>query len=230
MKETEHFIFEDENERPILDKLDVIRFYVCEFFKNWIYPAYYLKNILFRRYDRVKMPSIRPWEYSDTCERLKCAVFELVCEFVDLEERHQTVQWYGEYGHKVDGEYVMDIAKDIRDWWRRRRALEEAKYYDFQTFYCKWVIGKMRFCKADDETGYGRVVFDESELPKSVEDYLKTVPEDEWRMFDAVCDDRSKIMDKNYMRDLCNKLELGLDDEDDKYLHKAISIRQSLWT
>lgn len=230
MRETDNFIFEDDTPCWWRDWLDAAWYRISDFFKSWIYPGYYMRNLLFRRYDRVKLPQVKPYEYAEPAERIKYAVFEMVCDFVDSEEKHPVVEWYGEYGHKIDGEYVMDIAKGIREWWRVTRDAEERKYYDFLNFYATWVIGKMRFHKIDEKTGVGNITFDKSHLPKFFEKYLEVISEDEWAKFDAVCGDRRKIMDEAFMRELCDRLETGLGDTDDKYLHDAIKIRQYLWT
>lgn len=230
MRETEDFIFEDEEESKWRDKWESIWFKTKDFFESWIYPGYYLRNLLFHRYDRVKLPLVKPWEYVEPCEKIKYAVFEIVCKFVEMEEKHPFVEWYGEHGAKIDGIYVMDTAKEIRDWWRTMRSEEVKKSADFQSFYCKWVIGKLRFHTPDKKTGLGLLTFEKSHLPKTFEEYEKVVTVEEWKKFDAFCDDRHKIMDENFMRNLSNQIERNLDDIDDKYLHEAIKIRQYLWT
>ena len=202
---------------------------ISDFFKSWIYPGHYTRNMLFYRYDRVKLPQVKPWEYAEPCDRIKYAVFEQVCDFVDDEVNDPIVEWYGEHGAKLDGRYVMDIGREIRQWWRVDRQIEEKKYWDFLDFYCTWVIGKLHFHKPD-KNGLGLVTFDEDHLPKTYDDYMKVVSDEDWKKYDACCDDRTKIVDHEFSSKLSNSLEQKMDDTDDHFLHEAIRIRQYLWT
>lgn len=222
-----YFSCEKKNNR-VSEWMTIKWYQICDFFKYWIYPGHCLRNLLFRRYDRVKIPQVKPWEYCEPCESIKFAVFELVCNFIDGEERDPIVEWYGEYGKKLDDKYVMDIGKEIRKWWRTDRSLMEKRNSEFLDFYCRWSIGKMVFGPLNEQ-GLGQITFDREACPKTQEE-CTVIPDEDWKKFDAVCDDRSKMIDQDFMRDLMNKLETELYEQDQHYLHLAIDIRDYLWT
>ena len=39
----------------IKELAEAIAYYMTEFTKNWVFPAYHLRNLLFRRYDLVRL-------------------------------------------------------------------------------------------------------------------------------------------------------------------------------
>ena len=55
----------------------------CRFIKNWIYPAYHLRNFLFHRHDIIKCPQIKPYEYTDISYLMLCANMELIVKFIE---------------------------------------------------------------------------------------------------------------------------------------------------
>ena len=44
----------------IKDIAEAIAYYLTEFTKNRVFPAYHLRNLLFRRYDLVRLPGLKP--------------------------------------------------------------------------------------------------------------------------------------------------------------------------
>lgn len=106
---------------------------VRDFFRHWIYPAYYLKNLLFNRYDLIRLPGIRKYEYSDCVERMFLANMELVKEFIEKEKPEKHVCWYGNDpiagptwistdhplfpATEFEGMYILDLVKKIYKWY-----------------------------------------------------------------------------------------------------------------
>ena len=114
--------------------LEWVEFRVADFIKHWIWPAYHLKNLLFNRFDLVRLPGIKKYEYSDTVERLFLANMELVKNFIEKEHPEKHVCWYGEddisgprwYAgeHSMfaqaavyEGKFIMDIIKEVYNWY-----------------------------------------------------------------------------------------------------------------
>ena len=216
-----------------------IGWWITEFCTDWIFPAYKLKKLLFpsKRFNIVRLPQIKWHEYSDREWRLTCAVMELVCGFIEEEKALEKVEWYGEYGHKygdhgfnmtypeMKGRYVMDIIKEIRDWWRTDRLfllkqktmLEEILV---QAFFPERLFdenGKMTTIK-----NYG---------PKTVEELKKKSGMSNFSILYSLTNaDDTKLLDAKFIENLCDELEKKIFDNDQKYMHLAIDISPSLWT
>ena len=134
------------------------------FFREWIYPAYSLKNSLFYRYDIVRMHDIPRTQYSDVLERVFLANMELLVDFMEKENPEKHVVWYkdeygneghkyGEYEHannipilfpEYEGKYVMDILKELHRWWKTDypNLVEEKDI--LLSFWCRYVCGVMK--------------------------------------------------------------------------------------
>lgn len=113
------------------DFFETIIFRCEDFCKNQIYPAYHLRNLLFRRYDLVRLPGLKPQEYCDCLERMFRANMALVVHFMEQEHPEDHVLWYEEegtdrcgpkYGEpensrlylpEYKGRFIMDIIKEI---------------------------------------------------------------------------------------------------------------------
>ena len=225
------------------------RWYEClwwsiqEFFENWIYPAYSLSNLVFRRYDLVKLSDIKRTEYCDVVERMFLANMELIKYFVEKENPTERIEWYGEYGHKYGeceeqygkvlfpeykGKYVWDIIVEIYNWWRFEyiKLCKEKEYLlGFCSDYC---FGKLK-SKSIANSEYGELFFDRSECPKSLE-YFNDKKID-WEVIDKYCDnDRSKVLEERFMSEKLDKLEWEIERQKQKYLHLCIEVRPYLWT
>ena len=65
-------------------------------------------------------------------------------------------------------------------------------------------------------------------LPKDIEEAEQKLCEDDWKKFDVVCSNREKMFDMDWMREKLYELEDKIDENDQKFLHDAIDIRQFL--
>ena len=111
--------------------LDCWRAIKC-FFLN---VRYWLKNIFVNRFDLVKLPGIKCYQYADCTERLFLANMELIKDFMEKEKPESFVCWYGDddiAGPKwhakehplfpmpeYEGRYIMDIVKGIYTWYTK---------------------------------------------------------------------------------------------------------------
>lgn len=135
-------------------KIDKIKFVLLDwcyyFWREWIYPAYSWRNMLFNRYDLIRLKEIKSTQYSDVSYRMKCAVYTLVHEFL-TREKLQHVFWHKDYeGNDVgpkyhfnhhkpiypeyEGIYIMDILKEIEEWNLKGRKQFEDKLQDFYEY------------------------------------------------------------------------------------------------
>ena len=114
--------------------LEWVKFRVSDFIKHWIWPAYYLKNWLFNRFDLVRLPGIKRYEYSDIVERLFLANMVLIKDFIEKEEPEKYVVWYGQdeiggprchsdehsmfaQASEYEEKYIMDVIKEVYEWY-----------------------------------------------------------------------------------------------------------------
>lgn len=77
---------------------------------------YHLKCYLWHRYTTVK-PRYLDHTWCDRCAMMPHMMFEILSQFIEKECLPGHVEWYGEYGHKVDGVYVRDEMQELYDWW-----------------------------------------------------------------------------------------------------------------
>jgi hypothetical protein len=225
-------------------------FDISEFFKNWIWPAYSLKNALFNRYDLVKLSFIKRTEYSDVVERMTQANFELVKFFIEKERPEEVVMWYQDHeGHDVgprygmscdkstkwdvmypelQGEFVMDIIKDIYDYYVNRIKQQEHEDLVLSEFYHKWLADDMQFidmpgCEASE------VKFISKPKIESL-DFFNEINVN-WNVLDKYSDgDRKNLLDKDFVDKVRKDNEKKEFDELQKYLHLCIEMRPYMWT
>jgi hypothetical protein len=76
-------------------------------FTWWRTLKRFFKN-MYKRFDLVKIPDVKPWGYSDNTHRMMIANFELVRDFVDSGEI-DTVVWDHDKEHEYAYETIMDI-------------------------------------------------------------------------------------------------------------------------
>ena len=221
-----------------------INFYsFCNFFKNWIFSTYYWKNLLFRRYDRIKVPQIKPYEYCDISMMMLYANFELIVKFIEEEEPEKYICWYkdengNEVGHKYgentdfkhlfpeyNGKYIMDIIKEIYNFWKFEyvERTNDNKY--LLRFWSDNFFG--RFVETSkNESGDGFYEHDKDAIAKEEKDLKGEI---NWQIIEKYMD-RSRIFEKDYVHDQYNNLEKELEDKCRKYLHLCLEVRPYLWT
>lgn len=241
-----------EKKLTFMDRCEIAWFRVTEFFKNWIWPAYRWRCLLIKRYDLVRLRDISATEYCDVSERMLHAVMELVCWFMEREKPEEHVLWYqdeeghdvghkyGEYQDRVmfeelRGEFVMDIIKDIYNWWNYDLPQLEYERQYLLSFWCDYCSGRWYsepcddgLDEDDDEKMYVQRI-DLSVLPKSL-DYFDDKDVD-WDIIDKYVDgNRENVLKENFIHNRLNRLEAEIDRQKQYYLHLAIEVRQYLWT
>jgi hypothetical protein len=228
----------------ILIKIGWYKF--CNFIENWIYPAYNLKNLLFNRYNTVKIPQVKAWEYTDKEYLMLCANMQIIVDFIEKENPEKHICWYKdedgvECGHKYGenpdynilfpeykGEWIMDIIKEIYNYWKEIYP----KQYDCKEYllgyWSKYLCGTMMSVQDEENEDMYNVVFDKTNVPKTKEDLydLKL----DWNKLDYVVGNREKLLDNKYIYNRIKELEKEIFNDCQKYLHLCIEIRPYLWT
>lgn len=217
----------------LFDKfLDMIYWYqISLFFENWIYPAYYLRNLLFHRYDRIKVPQVKPYEYVDISYLMLYTNMELIVKFIEKENPEKHICWYTdeesgeELGHKYGecknyeimfpeykDKWIMDIIKEIYHFWKVEypEYLKHDKYLlnFWHEYFCTFGID------------------DEKTIATSMNDFSENV---DWSIIEKYLD-KSKLFEQNYVLNKHRDLKIEMEKRCQKYLHLAIDIRQYLWT
>lgn len=122
-------------------KLTCILYRCNRFTHDWIYPAYCLCNLLFNRYDLVKTKVCKPYQYSDSVERMLFACMQLVVDFVDNEDPFHVVDWTW---CPEQIQYKKDII-EIYEYWTEIRP-----QMVFEAESCNITDGYYKFCELDE--------------------------------------------------------------------------------
>jgi len=192
--------------------------------RKWIFPAYGWRNLLHRT-DLVRLPGPAS-EYHEYDWRMTAAVFTLVSEFVEHELEERVVDWEATGPAALDAWRSM---REIRDWWRSGRERAIARAQRIREFWMRWYVGEPAF-GTPDKRGMRELTFSEEVLPKTYDDFLCALGEDDWRVFDEFFADRSKIVDADAVRKVSEQTDDFVREQDDKYLRKAVDVRERMWT
>lgn len=224
----------------IKEFFEIIQYHVTDFAKNWIWPAYSLRNCLFKRYDLVKMPDISRFEYSDDSFRMRCAIKEIIAHFVEKENPEEHVEWRGEYGHvyhasddlsilkEYDGKYVIDMIYEMHRYFKEEcpKLMAESSY--LLNVWSKHFTS-INFSEMTGNEEFSVMNFDDSKAPKTMEELEKL--DLDWKILDKWMDgDRSNILKKGFLSSQITKSEEEINNLDRKYLLMAVELRLYMWT
>lgn len=228
------------------DFFETIIFRCEDFCKNWIYPAYHLRNLLFRRYDLVRLPGLKPQEYCDCLERMFRANMALVVHFMEQEHPEDHVLWYEEegtdrggpkYGEpensrlylpEYKGRFIMDIIKEIYNWYKVEYPTLLSDSKELLNFWCQAHCGQMTDDTPPDENGLIKCHFDKSKCPVTLPE-IKALPGIKWDVIRKYLKD-DELLDETTVRSRHTDLENRIFLESQKYLHLCIEVRPYLWT
>lgn len=215
---------------------------ISTFFTDWIFPGYYLRNLLFHNYNKIKLPMFKCYEYIDISERLKYTIFELIKEFIEKEEPEKHICWYrtkeGEdAGHKygegnrkglfpsLEGKYIMDIIKDIYNFYTK--VLPELEYErDYLLEIWSKYIYNIHFEEDEDLKDVLKVVTEPTNY--TLEDLEKENLN--WNIILKYIEKKENFFNENLIHEEYKKLDEFINHQIQYYLHVAIEIREYLWT
>jgi len=228
----------------IKDIGETIVFRISEFRKNWIYPAYDLRNLLFHRYDLVRLPGLKPQKYCDCMERIFLANMALIVEFIEKEKPEDYVLWYedkdGRTGPKYGipentrlylpeyhGQYVMDIIKKIYHWYKEVYPSLQKDSKTVLDFWYRVHCGEMKDAGMPDENGLIPFEFDKSGCPKTVQE-IKALPNIDWQIIQRYLKEE-EFLDGNLVQGKHTEIENRIFNESQEMLHLCIEVRSHLW-
>lgn len=192
--------------------------------QDWIVPGYAWSNMLHRT-DIVRLPG-KMTEYHEYDWRMMTAIFTLVVDFVEEEERNHIVDWEGTGKDALE---AWNSMKKIRNWWKSGRKRAISRWQRFLDFYHKWYVGEPDF-SGPDENGMVSMTFTTGTLPKTFNEFEIALSNDDWDVVDEFFSDRRKIADKKAVKKLARELENFVYEQDTKYLKLAVDVRGRMWT
>ena len=228
------------------DFFETVIFRCEDFCKNWIYPAYYLRNLLFRRYDLVRLPGLKPQEYCDCLERMFRANMALVVYFMEKENPEAHVLWYEEDGTdrcgpkygvpensrlylpEYRGRFIMDIITEIYHWYKVEYPAMLADSKELLNFWSTAHCGQMTDDTPPDENGLIKCHFDKSKCPATLKE-IKAFPGINWNVIGKYLNDED-LLNEAIVRSRHTDLENRIFLESQRYLHLCIEVRPYLWT
>lgn len=204
--------------------------------QNFLSEKIFMLKNLFCRYDRVKVPEVKPWEYCDKTGFLLYASMKILVDFVQKEKIDDVIWYYGETQYKLGhdqklkiymqqyrGKNVMDIVKQIYAFWKKIYVQKQEQIFYLQQVYYKYILGKMSI----SEQTY-QILFDFTNLPKTVEQVKDQM---NWQILDKYLQgDRQNLFKENFLKNKLCELQNELQNDCQKYLHLLIDIRPYLWT
>jgi len=232
------------------DLLFDLKYYPTEFCKNWIYPAYYLRNVLWNRYDLVRLKGVKPYEYSDCLYRMLLANMALIVEFMEKEKPEDHVCWYkddkgNDVGHRYGesplariylpeykGRYIMDIIKEIYHWWTVDYPAFCADRDYVLGFWTDVIYGNFIFDDDgdddDDDDTLHTLTIDKSGTAKTLEE-IEARPGIRWDVLDRYFQ-RDDLLKEGFVRNKLTEMENKIASDEQKYLHLCTEVRFYLWT
>lgn len=223
----------------ILETLDIYWYRFKHFVNNWIYPGYYMRNLLWNRFDIIKMHKIKPYEYSDVVLRVAYANFELIKFFIEKENPEKHVEWYGEYGHKygerpnikilfpeLKDRYIMDLIKEIYNFYTvELPKLESDKDY-LLGMWSKYIyhieVSFTNNCKK--KLKLVRTTTNEMlEDPQFIKDA-------NWDIILKYIDNKNDFFVDKKIFNIIDELEAEILRKTQYYLHLIIEVREYLWS
>ena len=234
-------MFDDLNESPPVWKKCWWK--ISNFFNNWVYPGYYLKNLLFHNYNKVKLPMFKSYEYVDVSARMGFVIFELIKEFIEKEQPEKHICWYkdkdgNDLGHKygeykesknlyptLNGKYIMDIIKDIyRFYTKVLPEMQEEKKYLLDV-WCKYIFNG-HYEPAKDKEDIVEWISEKSNY--TLEDLEKENLN--WNIILKYIEKKENFFNEGLLHSKIHDLDILINNEIQHNLHLAIEVRPYLWT
>ena len=175
---------------------------------------YRIHCFLWYRYTTIKPRTLNYHTWCDRSILIPHIMFEILSQFLEKECSPGHVEWYGEYGHKieVDGKqvYVMDEIKSLYDWWHN----DYGKEYQRK---CDEIWEEVESCRPEY---YFRKI-ESHPQSRGHEDYYEYDPK-----FNT---QENKVKYKNLINEI-HYIESYYEEQLQKNLHRLVNIIPYLWT
>ena len=223
-------------------KFDFFLFKIKMFFEDWIYPGNFMKNFLFYRYDLIKLPAIKAYEYIDIKDRLFLANMELIKSFIEDENPEKHICWYKDedgvdcghhYGEcktykvyfpELKDVYIMDIIKSIYKWYTIDYPSLLSDYDYILDIWSKY-FSELRYDEIEDNEDMYEVYT--YEISYSVED-LNNLNLN-WDILFRYFKTKDELIEHNAVYQKMRDLEKRIFEEKQYNLHLCIEVRPYLW-
>lgn len=219
------------------------------FFEDWIYPGHYLKNYLFKRYDLIKIPNMKPWEYADISYKMKFAIFELIKNFIEKENPEKYICWYkdeegNELGHKYGenpnfpimfpekrNEWIMDIIKEVYNFYTKEMPeLEKDISYIVEVNHKYVTHFDFKKCENQEGVKEGEEFYEMINVAdkRSIDD--PEIQNLNWDILMKYFDNKEDVLDEKTIVKGLHKAEWYLENKITYYMHLAVEVSPYLWT
>jgi len=231
-----------ENEEPKL--IEKVWWKIQNFFDDWIYPGYCLKNILFHNYNKIKLPMFKPYEYSDVSDRMKFAIFELIKEYIEKDKPEEHIKWYPDKNLKDDdglkygdhdedvliprlkGKYIMDIIKEIYKFYTKDLPEMENDRDYLLTIWNEYIYrAHLEHISGSGDDSIFKIVRDPINVTlEQINDKIN------WNIVLKYIEKKEDLLKEDIIKNAKSNLDKLIREQIQFYLHLAIEVRLYLWT
>lgn len=218
-----------------MDFIESIWYKIKFKFEEWIYPGYFTRNLLFNRYDLIKIPEVKPWEYADVSIKMRSAIFELIKDFVEKENGIKSLIWeepgssiwtgpkYGERNDAIiypelKGKLIAELLKEIYDFYTKEWPQIE-KESDYLLMVWSHYVSEIRI---------ENKVLVNGKPPYTLESPV--IKELDWNILLKYIKEKDNLFKSNIVHDAYTNTQKELSKKIRYYMHLAIEIYEYLWT
>lgn len=198
---------------------------------NWIYPAYCLRNLLFHRYDLVKIKKIKPWDWCDKSEALLWVNMQLIVDFVEKDGLEEAECWYVRKGYgdnlkdriylpEEKGKYILDMIKEIYHWWKEKYPELCNDSYYITSYWVENISGETIIEEGNVLSN------DNSACPKTFEE-LQKKEGIKWEILYKYLT-KEELLNETIVLNKCQEIDKRIFEETQKYLHMCVEVRPYL--
>lgn len=204
-------------------------------FEEWIYPGYFTCNLLFNRYDLIKIPDVKPWEWADVSIKMRSSIFELIKDFVEKENGIKSLMWddpdsgiltgpkYGERNAEIIYPELKDkliaiLLKEIYDFYTKEWPKLEKENNYVLTVWTKYV---------------SEIRIENNVLVKGKPPYTLESPEIkelDWNILLKYIKEKDNLFKDNILHDTYTNTQTEIYKKIKYHMHLAIDIYEYLWT
>lgn len=218
----------------MMDFIESIWYKIETKFEAWIYPGYFTRNLLFNRYDLIKIPGVKPWECVDVSIKMRYAIFELIKNFVEKENGIESLTWeehgsciltgpkYGEHNTviiypELKDKFIAELLKEIYDFYTKEWPQIE-KESDYLLMVWSHYVSEVRI---------ENNVLVKGKSPYTLESPV--IKELNWDILLKYIEEKDNLFKSNIVHDVYTNTQKELSKKIKYYMHLAVEIYEYLW-
>lgn len=219
----------------MMDFIENIWYKLKSKFEAWICPGYFTRNLLFNRYDLIKIPEVKPWEWADVSIKMRSAIFELIKDFVEKEKGIESLMWeelgssiltgpkYGERNAAIiypelKDKFIAELLKEIYDFYTKEWPQIEKESDYLLTVWSKYV----------SEIRIENKVLVHGKPPYTLESPV--IKELDWDILLKYIGEKDNLFKDNILHDAYTNTQTEIYKKIKYYMHLAVEIYEYLWT